>query len=63
MVILRIKLFLAMKHISHSVVNKQNCRILGPENAQIIEERPLHPEIVSVLCALWSEGVIGCDIA
>ena len=24
-------------------VNKQNCRIFGPESPQVIEERPLHP--------------------
>ena len=27
-------------------VNKQNCRIWGSENAQVIEERPLHREKV-----------------
>ena len=30
--------------------NKQNCRILGSENPQVIEEKPLHPEKISV----WS---------
>ena len=40
-------------------VNKQNCRICGPENPQVIEEKPLHPEKVIVGCALWSEGVTG----
>ena len=33
-------------------VNKQNCRIWGPENPQVIEERLLYPEKVSVWCAL-----------
>ena len=29
-------------------VNKQNCRIWGSENSQVIEEKPLHPEKVTV---------------
>ena len=40
-------------------LNKQNCQILGSENPQVTEERPLHPEKVTVWYALWSEGVIG----
>ena len=39
-------------------VNKQNCRICGSENPQVIEEMPLHPEIITVWYALWSEVVI-----
>ena len=31
-------------------VNKQNCRICGSENAKVIEERPIHPEKVTVWC-------------
>ena len=39
-------------------LNKQNCRICGPENSYLIEERPLHPEQFTVWCALLSEVVI-----
>ena len=39
--------------------NKYNWHIWGSENPQVIKERPLHPEKVTVWCALWSEGVIG----
>ena len=39
-------------------VNKQNCHIWGSENPQVIEERPLHPEKITVWYALWSEDVI-----
>ena len=39
-------------------VNKQNCSIWGSKNPQVIKERPLYPEKVTVWCALWSEGVI-----
>ena len=39
--------------------NKQNCRIWGEENPQIIHEKLMHPKQVSVWCALWSGGVIG----
>ena len=40
-------------------VNKQNCRIWDSEDPQVIEERPLHSEKVTIWCAVWSEGVIG----
>ena len=40
-------------------VNKQNCRIWDSVNPQIIEETSLHPEKVTVWCALWPEGEIG----
>ena len=56
--------FLQRQHFTlGEYVNKQNCRIWGPENSQIIEERPLHPEKVNVWCTLWSVGVIGRDTA
>ena len=56
------KIFFSDEALLHSVgmfVNKQNCRIWDSENTQVIEERPLHPEKVTVWCALWSECVIG----
>lgn len=40
-------------------VNKQNCRIWSDDNPQAIEETPLHPQKVTVWCALWAEGIIG----
>lgn len=40
-------------------VNKQNCRIWSDENPQEIHQVPLHPEKVTVWCALWSGGIIG----
>ena len=38
-------------------VNKQNCRIWGVDNPQVIEERSLHPEKATFWCAICSEGV------
>ena len=40
-------------------VNKQNYLFWGSEKPQVIEERSLHPEKVTVWCALCSDGVIG----
>ena len=36
-------------------IKRQNYSIWCSENSQVIEERPLHPEIVTAGWALWSE--------
>ncbi|GFW01417.1 uncharacterized protein TNCV_5030671 [Trichonephila clavipes] len=40
-------------------VNKQNCRIWSEANPQVYVETPLHPEKLSVWCALWTGEIIG----
>ncbi|GFX56816.1 DUF4817 domain-containing protein [Trichonephila clavipes] len=40
-------------------VNKQNCRIWSEANPQVYVETPLHPEKLTVTCALWAGGIIG----
>ncbi|GFX42936.1 DUF4817 domain-containing protein [Trichonephila clavipes] len=40
-------------------VNKQNCRIWSEANPQVYVETPLHPENLTVWCALWAGGIIG----
>ncbi|GFW21387.1 putative DD41D transposase [Trichonephila clavipes] len=40
-------------------VNKQNCRISSEANPQVYVETPLHPEKLTVWCALWAGGIIG----
>ncbi|GFV67319.1 putative DD41D transposase [Trichonephila clavipes] len=40
-------------------VNKQNCRIWSEANPQVYVETPLHPENLTVWCALWGDGFIG----
>ncbi|GFV44985.1 transposable element Tc3 transposase [Trichonephila clavipes] len=40
-------------------VNKQNCRIWSEANPQVYVETPLHPEKLTVWCALWFGGIIG----
>ncbi|GFW02415.1 uncharacterized protein TNCV_1733301 [Trichonephila clavipes] len=38
-------------------VNKQNCRIWSEANPQVYVESPLHPEKMTVWCALWAGGI------
>ncbi|GFV50063.1 DUF4817 domain-containing protein [Trichonephila clavipes] len=40
-------------------VNKQNCRNWSEANPQVYVETPLHPEKLTVWCALWAGGIIG----
>ncbi|GFW36394.1 uncharacterized protein TNCV_3713121 [Trichonephila clavipes] len=40
-------------------VNKQDCRIWSEANPQVYVETPLHPEKLTVWCALWAGGTIG----
>ncbi|GFU76245.1 putative transposable element [Trichonephila clavipes] len=40
-------------------LNKQNCRIWSEANPQEYVETPLHPEKLTVWCALWAAGIIG----
>ncbi|GFV86031.1 hypothetical protein TNCV_670281 [Trichonephila clavipes] len=40
-------------------VNKQNCSIWSEANPQVYVETPLHPEKLTVWCALWAGGIIG----
>ncbi|GFX48323.1 transposable element Tcb2 transposase [Trichonephila clavipes] len=39
-------------------VNKQNCRIRSEANPQVYVETPLHPEKLTVWCALWAGGIL-----
>ncbi|GFU66354.1 transposable element Tc3 transposase [Trichonephila clavipes] len=39
-------------------VNKQKCRIWSEANPQVYVETPLHPEKLTVWCALWAGGII-----
>ncbi|GFV35886.1 uncharacterized protein TNCV_2866451 [Trichonephila clavipes] len=38
--------------------NKQNCRIWSEANPQVNVETPLHPEKLTVWCALWAGGIL-----
>ncbi|GFV92594.1 uncharacterized protein TNCV_1374451 [Trichonephila clavipes] len=40
-------------------VSKQKCRIWSEANPQVYVEIPLHPEKLTVWCALWAGGIIG----
>ncbi|GFU55657.1 hypothetical protein TNCV_1649701 [Trichonephila clavipes] len=39
-------------------VNKKNCRIWSKANPQVYVETPLHPEKLTVWCALWAGGIL-----
>ncbi|GFX49829.1 hypothetical protein TNCV_3073821 [Trichonephila clavipes] len=39
-------------------VNKENCRIWSAANPQVYVETPLHPEKLTVWCALWDGGIL-----
>ncbi|GFX29554.1 putative DD41D transposase [Trichonephila clavipes] len=39
-------------------VNKQNCRFWSEANPQVYVETPLHPEKLTVWCALWTGGIL-----
>ncbi|GFU88557.1 putative DD41D transposase [Trichonephila clavipes] len=40
-------------------VIKQNCHIWSEANPQVYVETPLHPEKLTVWCALWAGGILG----
>ncbi|GFW98708.1 hypothetical protein TNCV_2758841 [Trichonephila clavipes] len=39
-------------------VNKPNCRIWSEAYPQVYVETPLHPEKLTVWCALWAGGIL-----
>ncbi|GFU48783.1 putative LOC100569746 [Trichonephila clavipes] len=39
-------------------INKQNCCIWSEANSQVYVETPLHPEKLTVWCALWAGGIL-----
>ncbi|GFX83837.1 hypothetical protein TNCV_351011 [Trichonephila clavipes] len=39
-------------------VNKQNGRIWSEANPQVYVETPLHPEKLTIWCALWAGGIL-----
>ncbi|GFV87504.1 hypothetical protein TNCV_3281421 [Trichonephila clavipes] len=42
----------------NSYINKRNCRIWSEANPQVYVETPLHPEKLTVWCALWAGGIL-----
>ncbi|GFS52754.1 glucose dehydrogenase [Trichonephila clavipes] len=42
----------------NNYVNKQNCCIWSEANPQVYVETPLHPEKLTVWCALWAGGIL-----
>ncbi|GFT77352.1 uncharacterized protein TNCV_2023491 [Trichonephila clavipes] len=64
--LLSITLFSPLEHICdeahfwlNGYVNKQNCRIWSEANPQVYVETPLHPEKLTVGCALWAGALVG----
>ncbi|GFY19624.1 uncharacterized protein TNCV_4647961 [Trichonephila clavipes] len=51
-------LFSDEAHWLNGYVNKQNCRIWSEANPQVYVETPLHPEKLTVWCALWAGAVV-----
>ncbi|GFW04239.1 hypothetical protein TNCV_2670041 [Trichonephila clavipes] len=39
-------------------VDKPNCRIWSEANPQVYAKTPLHPEKLTVWCALWAGGIL-----
>ncbi|GFW46030.1 hypothetical protein TNCV_3276481 [Trichonephila clavipes] len=39
-------------------VKKQKCRIWSEANPQVYVETPLHPEKLTIWCALWAGGIL-----
>ncbi|GFV12376.1 hypothetical protein TNCV_433621 [Trichonephila clavipes] len=39
-------------------LNKPNCRIWSEANPQVYVETPLHPEKLTVWCALWASEIL-----
>ncbi|GFX17508.1 hypothetical protein TNCV_3411081 [Trichonephila clavipes] len=39
-------------------INKQNCRIWSEAYPQMYVETPLHPDKLTLSCALWAGGIL-----